>query len=122
VRRVFSQWLLSLNSGYESAFPSLKTYLIKTVRDFIEFEHDERILQNQLFSTWDFLVADVHVDSTQGHNWGESIDLSLYEAVVKDRVICLSSSLLTQTQIRYLRDTAAEANIIKQYENTKRIQ
>ncbi len=122
MRRVFTQWLLLVNFGSDGAgYPNLKTYLIKTVRDFIEFEQQDGVFLNSLFSTWDFLVADIHVESTEGHNWGESIDLSLYAEAVKDRATYLTHPF-SQFQKAYLKETALEARVIKQYENTKRVQ
>src|SRR6185295_2096726 len=120
VRTVFNQWLLLVNHGIdEYAFPSLKIYLIKTVRDFIEFEDQDRSFVNEVFSTWDFLVMDIHVDSTDGYNWGESIDLSVYAEAITKRETFLTTHSLSQDQKAYLKKTAAVLEILKQYKNTK---
>jgi len=104
----------------EYAFPSLKIYLIKTVRDFIEFEDQDRSFVNEVFSTWDFLVTDIHIDSTDGYNWGESIDLSVYAEAITKRETFLTTHSLSQDQKAYLKETAAVLEILKQYKNTKR--
>ena len=52
VRTVFTQWLLIVDHGpNELAFPSLKTYLIKTIQDFIKFEDQNDAFINDIFST-----------------------------------------------------------------------
>jgi hypothetical protein len=122
VRTVFNQWLLMVDQGPdELAFPSLKTYLIKTARDFIEFEDQDGTFINDMFSTWDFLVMDIHVDSTAGHNWGEGVDLLIYAEAVKNRAEYSTTLSLAENQRAYLIETANQLNILKQYENTKRI-
>lgn len=122
VRSIFNSWLVFVNHGPdEYAFPSLKVYLIKTVRDLIEFEDQDGAFINDVFSTWDFLVMDIHVDSTVGYNLGESIDLSVYEEAAKKRDTFLNRPSLSQDQKVYLKETAAALEILKQYKNTKRI-
>ncbi len=122
VRTVFTQWLLIVDHGPdELAFPSLKTYLIKTIRDFIEFEDQDGGFINDIFSTWNFLMSDIHVDSTTGHNWGESIDLLIYAEAVENRTAYLTTPSLNERQKAYLNETAIQLDILKQYENTKRL-
>jgi len=121
VRCVFTQWISLVNfRSNEAGYPSLKTYLIKSICDFIEFEQQDGSLLNSLFSTWDFLVTDIHIESTEGHNWGESIDLSLYAEAVQARET-YSTHPLSQSQKAYLKEMALEARIIKQYKNIKRV-
>ena len=86
VQRIFTQWLISVNHDLDKLiFPNLKTYLAKTMRDVIEFENQDNTFINTICSTWDFLIEDIHVDSIDGHNWAESIDLSIYKEAVKER-------------------------------------
>ena len=119
---MFNQWLLIVDHGPdELAYPSLKTYLIKTVRDFIEFENQDGGFINDIFSTWDFLVSDIHINSTLGHNWGESVDLSIYAEAVEKRAKYLTTPSLSEGQKAYLAETATQLDILKEYENTKRI-
>ena len=122
MRTTFSQWIALVDHGLdEFAFPSLKAYLIKNVRDCIEFEDQDGAFINDVFSMWDFLVTDVHVDSTLGYNLGESIDLSMYAEAIKKRETFLEKLSLSQDQKAYLKETATVLEILKQYKNTKRI-
>jgi len=121
VRLVFNLWLALVDHGPDRLiFPTLKTYLIKTVCDFIEFENQASGFINDLFSTWDFLIEDIHVDSIDRYNWGESVNLSMYAEIAHERST-YSQASLSKDQQAYLDETAAELKILKRYELTKRI-
>ena len=121
VQRIFTQWLISVNHDLDKLiFPNLKTYLAKTMRDVIEFENQGNTFINTICSTQDFLIEDIHVDSIDGHNWAESIDLSIYKEAVKERSLH-STVALSQRQQAYLDETTAELKILKKYELAKRM-
>ncbi len=66
-------------------------------------------------------MSDIHVDSTLEHNWGESVDLSVYAEAVQKRAEYLTTPSLSEGQKAYLVETATQLDTLKEYENTKRI-
>ncbi len=113
VRTTFNQWMLDLDHGPDRfIYPNLRTYLIKTVRDYIELENQDGSFINDVFSTWEIVIRDIHIESEICYNWAESIDLSLYNYPdgASERVRYAGRSGLSERQKSYLKNTANQVH------------